>query len=84
MTKKAALDLRPLMEKYDCSILLYVHDELIFDIPENLGMEPLREMAEVMCNAVPLKCGMTSDIEISKRWGQRMNDDDLAELFEEE
>lgn len=84
MTKKAALDLRPLLKKYDCNILLYVHDELIFDIPENLGMEPLKEFAEIMCSAIPLKCGMKSDIEVSKRWGQKMSEDDLSEFFEEE
>lgn len=82
MTKKAALDLRPILKKYGVNILLYVHDEIIFDIPEDLGMEPLQEIADVMCNAVPLKCGMTSDIDVSRRWGQRMNQDDLNELFD--
>lgn len=58
--------------------------EIIFDIPENLGMEPLEEIANIMCNAIPLKCGMTSDIEVSKRWGQRMSSEDLSEFFEGE
>lgn len=84
MTKKASLDLRELLEKYDINIALWIHDELLFDIPENLGMEPLNEIAEVMCKAIPLKCGMTSDIEVSKRWGQRMSADDLSTLFEED
>ncbi len=84
MTKKATIDLQPALKKYDCNILLWVHDEIILDIPEDLGMEPLKEFAEIMCNAIPLKCGMKSDIEISERWGQKMNEDDLKELWGEE
>lgn len=57
---------------------------MILDVPEDIGMEPLKEFADIMCNAIPLKCGMKSDIEISKRWGQKMSEDELEELWDDE
>ena len=84
MVKKATIDLQPALKKYDCNILLWVHDEIILDIPKDLGMKPLKEFAEIMCNAIPLRCGMKSDIEVAERWGQRMNQDELSELWEED
>ena len=44
-------------------------------------MEPLKEFAEIMCNAISLKCSMKSDIEVAERWGQRLSDDDLRGLW---
>lgn len=84
MIKKATIDLQPALEKYDCSILLWVHDEIILDIPKDLGMGPLKEFAEIMCNAIPLRCGMKSDIEVAERWGQKLSEDDLKELWGED
>jgi len=84
MTKKASIELQPILKKYDCSILLWIHDELLLDIPKDLGMKPLEEFAEIMCNTIPLKCGMKAEIEVSERWGQGMNEDDLQELWGDE
>ena len=83
MIKKAAIDLQPVLKKYDSHIVLFVHDEIIFDVPENIGMGPLQEFADIMCNAIPLKCGMKADIELGKRWGQKLNEDEIKELFDE-
>lgn len=47
-------------------------------------MEPLKEFAEIMCNAIPLKCGMKSDIEVAERWGQKLGEDDLRDLWGED
>lgn len=84
MVKKASIDLQPALEKYGCRILLWVHDEIIFDIPKDLGMEPLKEFADIMCKAIPLSCGMKSDIEIGERWGQKLGEDDLRDLWNDE
>ena len=43
-------------------------------------MENLRRIADVMCNAIQLDCGMKSDIEVGKRWGQKMSPDKIEEL----
>lgn len=83
MVKLASIKLQPLLKELDARILLWVHDEIIFDVPENIGMENLRRIADVMCNALPLDTGMKSDIEVGKRWGQKLKESDL-EMQEEE
>lgn len=79
-TKLASIKLQPLLKELDARIVLWVHDEIIFDVPENIGMENLRRIADVMCNAIQLDCGMKSDIEVGKRWGQKMSPDKIEEL----
>jgi DNA polymerase-1 len=83
MTKLASIKLQPLLKELDAHIVLFVHDELIFDVPENIGMDNLQRIANVMCNALPLDCGMKSDIEVGKKWGQKMSKEELEELFNE-
>lgn len=82
MTKKAALDLLPLLKELDGHIVLFVHDEIIFDFPAEVGIDNLKRVTEIMCNAVPLDCGMKSDIEAGERWGQKMSTDELDALME--
>jgi DNA polymerase I len=82
-TKLSSIKLQPLLEELDVRIVLWIHDEIVFDVPENIGMENLQRIADVMCNAVPLDCGMKSDIEVGKKWGQKMSQDDLDFLMEE-
>lgn len=84
MVKLASIKLQPLLKELDAHIVLWVHDEIIFDVPENIGMENLRRIADVMCNALPLDCGLKSDIEVGRRWSQKMSEDDIQALFEEE
>ena len=80
MVKLASIKLQPLLAELDVKIVLWVHDEIIFDVPENIGMENLRKIADIMCNALPLDCGLKSDIEVGVKWGQKMSEDDLARL----
>lgn len=87
MTKLASIKLQPLLKELDARIVLWIHDEIVFDVPEDIGMEGLSRIAEVMCNALPLDCGMKADIEVGKKWGQKMSEDDLnalRELFEDD
>lgn len=83
MTKLASIALQPLLKELDVHIVLWVHDEIIFDIPENIGNENLRRMADVMCNALPLSCGLKSDIEVGSKWGQKLSEDELDFLMED-
>lgn len=83
MTKLASIKLQPLLEELDVNIVLWVHDEIIFDAPENIGMENLKRIADIMCTALPLTCGLKSDIEVGRKWGQRMSDNELDHLMED-
>lgn len=84
MVKLASIKLQPLLEELDVKIVMWVHDEIIFDVPENIGMDNLRRIADIMCNALPLDCGLKSDIEVGKKWGQKMSEDDLSMFMDEE
>ena len=84
MVKKASIDLQPTLKELDSRILLWVHDEIIFDVPENIGMDNLQRIADIMCNALPLDCGLKSDIEVGQKWGQKLSDDELDFLAEED
>jgi DNA polymerase-1 len=81
MVKLASIMLQPLLEELDAHIVLWVHDEIIFDVPENIGMDNLRRIADVMCNALKLDCGLKSDIEVGYKWSQKMSEDELARLM---
>ncbi|MBO9596299.1 MAG: hypothetical protein J7559_00525, partial [Cohnella sp.] len=80
MTKLASIRLQPLLKEIGARIVLWVHDEIIFDVPEAIGSASLLQIADIMCNALPLECGMKSDIEVGTKWGQKMSLDDLEEL----
>ncbi|WP_141265786.1 DNA polymerase A family protein [Moorella sp. E308F] len=84
MVKLASIKLQPLLKELDAHIVLWIHDEIVFDVPENIGMENLQRIADIMCNALPLDCGMKSDIEVGRKWGQKLSEDDIRHLFEED
>lgn len=83
MVKLASIKLQPLLKELDSQIVLWVHDELIFDVPENIGIENLKGLADIMANALPLDCGLKSDIEVGRKWGQKLSEEDIKDLFEE-
>lgn len=80
MTKLAAIKLQPLLKELDARIVLFIHDELLFDVPANIGMENLKRIADVMANALPLDCGMKCDIEAGYKWGQKMSEGEIEAL----
>ncbi|WP_145052624.1 DNA polymerase [Paenibacillus xylanexedens] len=79
--KIASILLQEFLESIDAHIVLWVHDEIIFDVPENVGNENLQKIADIMCGAVQLDCGMKSDIEVGAKWGQKMSKDAIDLLF---
>jgi DNA polymerase-1 len=75
--KKAIVDLRPVLEKFDSEILLQVHDELVIDCPRNITEEGLNEIRETMENAVKLICPVRCDVELNpERWLEKVKNDD--------
>jgi DNA polymerase-1 len=80
MTKLASIKLQPLLEELDSMILLWVHDELIMDVPMSIGMDNIRRISEVMCNALPLCVPMKSDAEVGDRWSEKMDEDTIERL----
>ncbi len=51
-------------------MLLQVHDELIFEIPDTATPEEIQELSDIICSVVTLAVPLQSDIEIMKVWGQ--------------
>lgn len=78
MIKIASIKLQPLLKELDARIVMWVHDEIIFDVPENIGMDNLHKIAHTMCHALPLDCGIKSDIEVGRKWGEKISKDDLS------
>jgi hypothetical protein len=44
-------------------------------------MENLKRISDIMCTALPLDCGLKSDIEVGKKWGQKMSENEIQELY---
>lgn len=84
MTKIASIKLKPLCDELGVKMLLWVHDEIIFDVPQDIGMENLRKLANIMCTALPLDCGLESDIEVGAKWGQKMSQAEIDYGFMDE
>jgi DNA polymerase-1 len=77
MLKKAIVDLQEVLPKYDSQIILQVHDELIFDCPEDISREALYEIRDTMTNSVELVVPVKSDIEIyPERWAEMVDEDE--------
>ncbi|MGG3801217.1 hypothetical protein [Metabacillus fastidiosus] len=71
------------LEKYDVSILLQVHDELLFDAPDTISESAITEIKEIMQNAITTKgfgCTFKSDTEIGKYWGANITFEELAQI----
>ena len=80
MTKLATLKLQPLLKELDAKILLWIHDELIIDVPMNIGVENIKRITDIMCSALPLCIPMRSDTEIGERWSERLDEDTVERL----
>lgn len=75
--KKAIIDLQPVLEKHDSKILLQVHDELVFECPEDISEEAVTEIREVLENVVELKVPLVADVDIyPERWAERVDYDE--------
>jgi DNA polymerase-1 len=72
MTKLALIQLQEYFDTElteDYKIIACVHDEVIFEIPENASEEVITKLAEIMAKALPMVIPMCCDIQYMKRWG---------------
>jgi DNA polymerase-1 len=70
--KKAMVDVdREILTKYkDVALLLTIHDDLVFEIPDGkLDSEIIPEIREVMTSVYPLAVPVTVDVKVGKEWG---------------
>ncbi|MGQ8871874.1 DNA polymerase [Paenibacillus sp. TSA_86.1] len=84
------------LEKDDIHLVLQVHDELIFDVPQTVDPAVLISITDTMANVIPNDAGVQfkSDIEISPYWGGNFSQEqirlmsegalDWRDIFEEE
>ncbi|MCX6003068.1 MAG: DNA polymerase I [Chloroflexi bacterium] len=70
--KKAMVDLyrEILRRKLKSKMLLQVHDELVFEVPENELDEMRRLAPDMMVNAIKLSIPLKVDTKIGRNWGE--------------
>ncbi len=74
--KKVMVDVdREILNKYpEVSLLLTIHDDLVFEIPDDkLNSGIIREIQNVMTSVHPLAVPTTVDVKIGKEWGNLNN-----------
>jgi DNA polymerase-1 len=70
--KKAMVNLHRemLQRKLKSKMLLQVHDELVFEVPENELVEMRRLVPEMMVNAIKLSIPIKVDTKVGRNWGE--------------
>ena len=65
------IDKEILSKNSDIKMLLQIHDDLVFEVPDN-GELPLliKKIKEIMCTVYPLVVPVDVDAKIGKRWGE--------------
>ena len=53
----------------DVNMLLQIHDELIFEIKEDIAHEVAKDLQEIMQNAYKLDIPLIANLKIAKNWG---------------
>ncbi len=57
-------------EKLDVRLLLQIHDELIFEVREEISQEIAKSFKEVMENIYPLNIPLKCSANIGDSWGE--------------
>jgi DNA polymerase-1 len=70
--KKAMINLHREMiqRKLKSKMLLQVHDELVFEVPENEMAEMRQLVPEMMVNAIQLSIPLKVDVKTGRNWGE--------------
>ncbi|AFY70135.1 DNA polymerase I [Thalassoporum mexicanum PCC 7367] len=66
--KIAMVSLHELMQAYEARLLLQVHDELVFEVPEAELDELLPLIKSTMESALPLSVPLVVDVHVGKNW----------------
>lgn len=82
LLKVAAIKIRDLIAQkhYPFKMLLAVHDELVLEVPEQWlrhNEAALHELSETMRTALTLKVPLAVSVDILRRWGDRIQDDNF-------
>ena len=66
---RASKELRALSDKDSAYLLLSIHDELLFEIRDELVSTLTPRLKTIMENAYPLSVPLTAEMKIGKKWG---------------
>jgi DNA polymerase-1 len=72
LTKKGMVDVQEkILRKYsDVSMLLTIHDDLVFEIPDDDKLEGIiNAIQEVLCNVYSLSVPLAVDVKVGEKWG---------------
>lgn len=78
LMKKAMVDVydKVLTKFPEVSLLLQIHDDLVFEIPEKdkiKSREIINNIQSVLCSVYPLSVPLVIDVKTGKRWGELEN-----------
>jgi DNA polymerase-1 len=72
LMKKGMIDVqKKILANYpDVSLLLTIHDDLVFEISEDDNLEKIiKEIQQVLCSVYPLSVPLVVDVKMGKQWG---------------
>jgi DNA polymerase-1 len=72
LMKKSMVDINAkiLTKHPEVSLLLTIHDDLVFEIPENDNLSKIiKEIQTVLCTVYPLSVPLEVDVKTGRRWG---------------
>ncbi|HQK93858.1 MAG TPA: DNA polymerase I [Armatimonadota bacterium] len=71
MIKKAMIDVDAALAKWpEVRMILQVHDELLFELPERLVNEVAGEVCRLMAGTMPLDVPVVVDAKVGPNWGE--------------
>ena len=72
IVKKAMLDIDQLIKKHNfpMKLLLQVHDELIYEVPEENANKMAKFIADMMSNVIKLDVSLDVSVNIGKNWSE--------------
>lgn len=68
--KKAMIKIHNLLKSYQTTLLLQVHDELVFEVPENELQTVVPKLKEIMENIVQLKVPLVVGVGVGNNWDE--------------
>jgi DNA polymerase-1 len=74
MIKKAMIEVQRFIDREcknnDIKMLIQVHDELLFEIKEEMMLEEVRQLKRIMQEVIDLQVPIEVDIEVGDNWGE--------------
>jgi len=71
MIKKAMIDVDAALARWpEVRMILQVHDELLFELPEGLVNEVAGEVCRLMAATMPLDVPVVVDAKVGPNWGE--------------